>query len=895
MAKSLPPETAAPSISRSDKITTGLMMAAALAAITGFALLFSIWWRSGVTDDFEVLRIAAQEFVEGRPIVAGELAANVRFESEGPTPKSTAFQNGDAMSDPEQAAIDALPPEGEAPPTDLPVDESDEDEAATDPLAEWISLRDFLVGAGKFARAADLDDFRQRRQMWFDAIEPLERSRRDGFPPGRQTDGHRMLGEAYFQTGRFPEAADSLLIAVKRNPTTRRRLLPMIAEAHLRSPSNESAEPAVRTIEEHLRDESLTNDMIWKAQGIRIRSLMKLGRYGDAAKVAADILSRPLGTDVARQGAEIDYRDEISLYQNIVEVRKAMDQFGALPKDALENRSEVAEQLSEPLETLGRLSREAAPRTSSRAKLWLARGYLTAGRLDDGLSLLTTLRQSRPFGSEAILGGLEEIELLARQGRGVEVLQTTRYLMREIGDPSGFDSDAVTMEEFSRRLIDAIEDLRRSGDFKNSIDTARSLPPVFASAEALTQEGISYRQWAQATIADGTDISGEVSAVTSTRARARYRAAGDAFARAAELKFDTNEYLPAQWAAIEAYQQGRHFRRSIRLLEPYLRYEDRRRQPRGLVAFGRALLAEGDEEKAIEAVEACIIEYPRDPLRYDARLLAAEAHTERRELDLARQYLMDNLRDGDLTPQSPAWRDSLLKLGEMRFEEAYQNQLAAEKTDSDTRTKALRANQPVLSEAIRYLEESVERYGIPIALHSAYLAGRAHLLSAQWPRIEAESPEILEAAKRSLHAQSDQELQIALDRFADLRQKLVSREEESRLPPQQDAILRNCYMAEADTLREMKRMDEAIDAYRVIELRYINEPTALEAILGRAACVKDLGRRQESNLLVKQASVVLSRIPPEWDGRFAELTRFDREGWQDYLTWMNSRIDANEA
>lgn len=887
------PDGAAPATSRTDKITTALMMAAALAAISGFAMLFSVWWRSGVTDDFEVLRIAAQEFVEGRPIVAGELAGDVRFESEGPVPADPLL--GDD-TDPDQAAIDALPPEG-VDPTDAMADENADEDAETplDPLAEWISLRDFLVGAGRVARAADIDDFRQRQQMWMDAIVPLERSRRDGFPPGRQTDGHRMLGEAYFHVGRFPEAAQSLIIAVERDPTIRRKMLPVIAESQLRSPATEAAEPAVRTIEEYLTDKTLPIEQVWKAQSIRIRALMKLGRYGEAAKVADAILNQPMSTDVVSQGAEIDHRDEVTLHRNIIEVQKAIDQYGALPTDALEDRSKVARMLAEPLERLGELSREASPRTSSLSRLWLARGYLAEGNLEDGLSLLTILRQSRPFGPEAILGGLEEIEFLARQGRGVEVLQTTRYLMREIGDPSGFNSDAVTMEEFSRRLIDAIGKLRQTGDFKNSIDTARSLPPVFEPAEALAQEAISYRQWAESTVAEGTDINGEVSAVTSTRARARYRAAGDAFARVAELKFDTTDYLPAQWDAIDAYQQGRHFRRSIRLLEPYLRYEERRRLPRGLVAFGRALLAEGDEEKAIKAVEACIIEYPRDPLRYDARLIAAQAHAERRELDRARQYLMDNLRDGDLTPDSPAWRDSLLSLGEMRYEEAYQNQLIAIKAEPDARIEQLRSNQPILAEAIRYLDESVERYGIPVALNAAYLAGRAHLLAAQWPRIEAESPEILEAAKRSLQAQSEQEMQIALDRFVDLRNQLVAREEEARLPPHQDAILRNCFMAEADTLREMNRLDEAINAYRVVELRYINEPTALEAILGRSACTKDLGRRREADLLVKQASVVLSRIPAEWDDRFAELTRFDREGWEDYLTWMNSRIEANDV
>ena len=104
-------------------------------------------------------------------------------------------------------------------------------------------------------------------------------------------------------------------------------------------------------------------------------------------------------------------------------------------------------------------------------------------------------------------------------------------------------------------------------------------------------------------------------------------------------------------------------------------------------------------------------------------------------------------------------------------------------------------------------------------------------------------------------------------------------------------MLRNCYLAEADVLREMNRLEDAASIYRDISLRYMNEPPALEAILGQARCAKDLGRQSESDLLIQRARVVLQRIPAEWDNRFQEMTRFDREGWEKLLTWMNNRID----
>ncbi len=387
---------------------------------------------------------------------------------------------------------------------------------------------------------------------------------------------------------------------------------------------------------------------------------------------------RNLAKSWSLQDQEAEFRDHLSLLRAVLFIEQAIDRYGARPADEYEDRSRVVAELSDVMRELGDLQREASPRIAAQARLWSARAYLVQGRFDEALTQLTIVRQQRPFGAEAISGGLEEIELLARQGRGVEMLQTTRYMMREIGSVEGFDAGLIAFTEFQRRFVDAIEQLRRMGEFEYAIDTARSLPPVFDVSEALFQEAIGYSEWAAATIADGTDLGGQVARSASILARKRYRAAGDAFAEAARLQFDTEEYLPMQWSAIDAYQNGRHFTQSIRLLEPYLRYEDPRRKPRGLVALGRALLAEGDPQRAIEALVTCIDEYPRDPLRYQARLLAALAHAENGELDEARSLLTDNLQDGELTPQSVAWRDSLFTLGELLYERGYHNYLAAE-------------------------------------------------------------------------------------------------------------------------------------------------------------------------------------------------------------------------
>jgi tetratricopeptide (TPR) repeat protein len=676
------------------------------------------------------------------------------------------------------------------------------------------------------------------------------------------------------------------------DPSQRRDLLPILAESQLNALAPR-AEQALETIETFLSDSTLLPKQRWSAKLIHVRVLIKLGRWDRVRDAIDQAMQADVSLEVELEKEQLAYRDELRLLQSVTEVSRAIKRYGRYGDGVVSKRPSQARLVAELRPSVDRmhtLQREATPSLAAQARLWTARAYLVQGMIEEALTQLMVVRQQRPFRAEAIVGALEEIELLARLGRGVELLQTTRYMMRELGDDQGFDASLITFNEFQRRLMGAIEQLRLQGQYQCAIDAARGLPPVVDVVEALTQEGIGFREWAAATLAAGTDLSGQVAQLASLQARARYRAAGDAFAQAAELQFNTPEYVATQWSAIEAYQQGRHFERSIHLLQTYLRYEDRSRLPRGLVAYGRALLAENDPDTAIEALTTCIIEYPRDPLRYDARLMAALAYAEKSDLDQAKRLLQDNLQDGELTPQSPAWRDSLMTLGELLYQRGYRNHLAAQQSPQSERLQRLRENQPILQEAIRRLDEAVERYWpVPRATAAAYLAAKTRVMSSQLPRVESELPEILDAARRSLQHQADQKLQRALDGFVGLRVHLARQEEEQRLPEKERSMLRNCLMAEADVLRDMNRVEEASSAYRTVELRYMNEPTALEAIMGRIACAKTLGRTREADLLVRQAKVVLQRIPPEMDEQFAMTTRYDRPGWEDYLGWMNQR------
>ena len=73
-------------------------------------------------------------------------------------------------------------------------------------------------------------------------------------------------------------------------------------------------------------------------------------------------------------------------------------------------------------------------------------------------------------------------------------------------------------------------------------------------------------------------------------------------------------------------------------------------------------------------------------------------------------------------------------------------------------------------------------------------------------------------------------------------------------------LLRNCYFARADVLYDLKRFEDAIDAYVSATNRYQNEPEALEAYVQIANCHRLLNRPDLARGTLEQAKAILNGI-----------------------------------
>ncbi|SMP61732.1 hypothetical protein SAMN06265222_107162 [Neorhodopirellula lusitana] len=877
MATDGTPSPAEPVAKSGPSLAAAAAGAATLATIVSFGYLFSVWGSSSNISALDTLRLASAQYVSGNLVVAGELASSVTLPSSNE---------------------DEEPAEGEEP---EPVESDEDGEPEEDSQESWVVLQDFLIGAGLYEKSTKEVLPADRRDVLEKAIPALEKSRDAGFPEGRSAAGHRMLGLSYYEMGQYDEATESLDRAIKGDLTYRTELTPVLATARARRPINELGQ-AITEIDQVLALESLDTQKRTETELLKIKWLIELGRFDEAKKMIEAARERIQPEVGLQKGWALKANDELAITDAQMTVRKTLLALRPIPGDIVvagvptsapkQITAAQRTELINLLKVLGEMQREADPKLAAQAQIIGAHAMLLAGERDLALAELTLVRQQRPFRDEGLEGGMSEMELLADMGLGDEVLQTATYLSREIAQSRHLNFTKRREEEFRSRVRSILERLRGLEEYEATIAIADTVAGLFGKAESEIEKGAAYRDWGESILKAGRDAVGDVSRPSFEAARAKFRGAGDAFGFAAEEQFNTDAYVPTLWSAIDAYQRGRHFSKSAILLKRYLRYEDRMRQPRGLVAHGRALLAEGKPIDAMKSLETCIAEFPRDPMRYEARLLAAQAAADAKDGETAKAFLEANLNDGQLTPQSPIWRDSLYTLGELLYAESDLAILQAMEMELDERIEKLDDTDPMLNEALRRLNEAVERYWpSPRAQASAYLLARGQLLAAKHPEAEVLSDSLLEPAKRDLRQKVSRYRQAGLDQFSALVRFMDVREREVDLSEKQKAILRNSLLGQADTLKAMARYTEAADAYREMSLRYMNEPPALEALLGQARMVRLLGREKEANLIVSQAAVVLNRISDEWDEQFEEMTRFDRPGWKKYLDWMTSRFD----
>lgn len=724
--------------------------------------------------------------------------------------------------------------------------------------------------SGVLSTVGKLDSPEYRRILW-DSTGFLEKIREATCPLGYEGRAAFYLGFCYYHTYAWDKALQTLEEVVDSWPAHRSDALDMMIEACLRSepPKRERAVDLLETWNE-IPGLSVTE-----------KNRMALNRayvaFVDGDWPTCDTTLASIDRETPEfQTAKI-WRGRWKL-----ESARRIDNTDPQYKERLE------EALADFRSVL------IAPNTPADVRRHAA--FLTGetlrelDRTTEAISTLSAVRQRNPHSAESIAAGLTEAEIQLQRGNLADSLETVRHIVEDLGDVRLYDERWLPLSELRRRLQELGRDMRAQSDFEASNLLATYLPPVFPLSDAVRMEAETFEKWAAKLESEpptGTARSGDQH---REKVESKYLLAGDKYRQLANLELRSADYPNILWQSIECYRKASHLDQANELLRTYLQFEDRPKRPRALLALGQNFLNAGRWNEVIAPLERCLLEYPEHPLTYNVRLVMARAFTEKQQLEEATEVLMKNLYDGSLRPDSQLWRDSLFELGNVIYRRGDQLFLEVESTAaaSTARLAKLESSHADFIAATQRLTEAVSRYDRDKrSLEARYAIGRAYRSAAMFPKQMLESGQVtIDAVRRKLLLERRQLLESSLAGYRDLRQALGEAQDLMDAPENSQALLRNCFFGEADVLFELGQYEEAINAYRNVGNRFMNEPEALEALVQIAECFRELGQPDQAKRTLAQAEQLLSRIPPEADPRFTIVTRADRAKWQQLLAWL---------
>ena len=187
----------------------------------------------------------------------------------------------------------------------------------------------------------------------------------------------------------------------------------------------------------------------------------------------------------------------------------------------------------------------------------------------------------------------------------------------------------------------------------------------------------------------------------------------------------------------------------------------------------------------------------------------------------------------------------------------------------------------------------------PVVIHdprynqTRYLLARSYQLAAEFPQQATTlNPSLSDVAKRQLRQQRTAVLENAVTEYGQLHRSITAQRESVALGSLDFSLLRNACFGEADMLKALGRHEEAAGAYLTAASHFSNQPEALEALVQVAECYRKLGRDAEAKKVVRQAELVLQRIPNELDGAVGAHPRRSPPLAQ-LLGWLRSGTSAH--
>ncbi len=750
----------------------------------------------------------------------------------------------------------------------------------------------YVLGAVMATEATETNQPRERTIRHLLATRYLEEAQQSGFPPGREGDGNYLLGKSLHDAGNFARSLLPLHTALKLNASRRTDILGLLTNAYLRD-SQPQLEKAAEYNREYLAEASLGED---ERTAAMLRQGEILFHLGDRTHSSEILQALPEASP--HWPSSLVLRGRLLMREGGDLVAKLQDD--AATVSALTNYAAARE-----LFTLAQASNPTDADVTRPAQYLTGLSYRKSAHLrptaaEEAIDLRAALEQ---FGRvrrthmdtpEGLSASLEEAEIQSLLGATDEALKAYRRTLRSVADLNPYYNPWLSMEQLQARINAAYTKFLDAGQFDAATQLAAGMTTALPAAHALRLQAEAREAAALAMIAQAATLPRTEAQSQLLAARAEHRQAGTLFARLAKLRFATRQYPDDLWSSAENYAKGQDYVRAVRKYTEFLDIQSRAGRPPALVALGESQLALHQPQEALRWFTECIEIHPRDPHSFRARVSAARAWRELGDTIRARELLAENLEHEALTPRSIEWRDSLMELGEILYTEGLeretQSRLQGVTSESPatrkTAIKQLELAQTAFHEAIQRLSEAVERDpNSASAIEARYHIAESFRHSAKLPARKLDDVTI-DTTRKKLGEELQYELRHAEAGYRELIDLLNARQEETELSNVESRILRNCYFARADTLFDMQRYEDALQAYSDATNRYQHEPESLEAFVQMANCHRRLNRSADARGTLEQAKVILNRMRP--NAEFLQTTRYDREEWGKILNWLSS-------
>ncbi len=735
------------------------------------------------------------------------------------------------------------------------------------------STRHFLLGAAARQGAESLQYRPSRTEKNEQAVEQLQQSRDLKFPPGYEGVGNYLLGMALYDLFRWEQAVEPLSIAFDRWPKGRSDAVERLIDIELYGDKRDTT-AALNRLERWAALSALTPNDMDRVAAKRMEIYSEQKQYDQL---------EPLWRSISQESP--------------MRSHAALTLARCLRQQALasNSESESSDKRNQALEHLKEVESLRNVPSDIRRRSMLEQGllYRDSGALQQAVSSLSSLRLSSPFEPEFMIAGIEEIDALIDLGLHSETIATLEQLRKSFSEPKWFENCWMPLERMRIRLLASANRLLDKEVYSESARFVTNLPSVCSEVDRLRLDATVNDRWARK-MQESRNENGS----DAERMEKIFRRAAQSIERLSQIDMRTPNYMQRLWTGIENYHFANNFEDSNRLIERYLDLAPRSDWSRPLLMRAKNHAASGDVKAALETIDKMLLTNPESPLLPDAKLTAARLYWNQGDFDEAEALILDNLYSGNLRPDSPMWKESLIELGTLMFRQGEQMQvrILGMTVDDGPQSQSLRADleksYQQLLRSIASMEEGLRRFqGDERRYQLLYMTAKAYRMASYWPETLLQGNRLVSEESISQWKTKRKELLVnSRDTFASLRRELTNTDEKTRVP-NSEILLCNSYFGEADLLFQEGNFKGALEAYRAAANQFINEPESLEAFVQMARCHQELGQMSDMRRTLEMAIDILNRIPEDRDDRFVKNTRQSRQNWETQIRWMIQEID----